>query len=174
MQILLSFCWLSTWFCLRVFPIEFISLNFCFCLDSLMYVFSFLSLVPSFSVLLPLTPPNFALPKHFFFLTFVGCFFHLLGMCRVFVSIYAFFLPHHYLQIIVLSSVLLSLFHSPLLHFQSCSRLSLLCSLVSSGPGAGSTQTRGTELHSLVQCFLGPGLRRAGLFVSCVWCLVST
>lgn len=33
-----------------------------------MYVFSFLSLVPSFSVLLTLSPPNSALPKHIFLL----------------------------------------------------------------------------------------------------------
>lgn len=90
---LLSFYWISTWFCPRLFPLEFPSFNFC--LDSIVYIFSFLSLFPSFNVLLPLTLPNSALPEHFFFFYFCWCFFQLLGMCRLFVSIYSFLLPRH-------------------------------------------------------------------------------
>lgn len=47
----------------------------------------------------------------------MGCFFHLLGMCRVFVSIYAFLLPYYCLQIIsvfLCPSFLISFSSSPL------------------------------------------------------------
>lgn len=119
----------------KIFPIEFPSLNFClFCF------FSFLSLFPSFNVLLPLTPPNSALPKHFFFFYF--CWLLLPGSWDVqSLSFNLCFPPTSSLFTNNLCFPLSFLTYFVLLHLQSCSRLSLPCCLVSSGHGAGNTQT---------------------------------
>lgn len=84
---------------------------------------------------------------------FLGCFFHLLGTFRVFVSVYAFLIPGHHYELSLFSSVLLSLFHSPVLHlllFKAVLSLFHQVVMLRTHKQDSSCSVCDTEFHNLV------------------------